>query len=1342
MAGRAQHRDHCVDYIAWSHGFQPGWDNLTDDADAVAQFTGTGFCSNGAHEAGPDALDDFSVDDDQTFHTSRSTEVPASRSTEVPAGREEPSPPLRVELDLDKVVVLEYNPHWGDDAAGSLGSLSEASDLGFQDVYEDNNRLEQSQHTPLDPEGASLEQAHEEFSDDSGVNPFDTTNIHEMIARNHGNLEAWRNVDGNFRWRPDLSSPLVPGADPAGSKLKQIMKGEDGKTMGLCVETRPRPPMEEREKSFNQQTLSMLRLIDFCHHTNGNSLRFLDDFLDVLSEEIQKGFDLENRDKRQAITDTIIKRYGKKTKPCIAKITVCGESNPTLVEVTKEASVEAAAELAKKRNRAQATADEEDHVNTDLYLAEVRALNNRERDTVNVIGFNWEQNLLDLLSDQGVFEDPSNLVLNQADPFLPYVNASGYCDEILDGTWYSDSVERLKQWEPDPFVEELEFFMPIVLYVDKTGTTQNQRYPLEPFLFTTAIIRREIRNNPRCWRPAGFIPDLETKSSAEMAFRRQRNRGATAQSYHMALSYILKGFEQMQEKGIVTWLRLGSCMKKVRIRPEIAFVIGDGKSADMLTCRVPSSHFARRISRACCTLQGTCDRGQHSCQFLCINKHLSRLVNQAGMSPKEIQDRKEHWTEHSPVGHQSVEGAEQAGKVYWSPTTEGEEVPEELERPSDKEAQSTIDKAKKELDDLSFHPVRNAFIARCVRFGLDPRNIWGANPVDLMHAFQSGILLYLVKMSLDNLTQGQKVKLDNLVHKLFHNLRCHEKSNYPRLNFSKGFSKLSLLTSDEWAGKLFVLLLVLHTTEGRGVFKMNDNDRDDIECRVFGNENVDAQLSAGFSNLDTEQQCQEYSLQADAVEKTRPKKTKAKKAPKPSSVEVELENQQKEKRNSEDVPEEMLRKCSMNDFTQLAEALLAFHAWYKLGVHPIDPTTKKIDTASISASVQKMLAMVRFYAPRKKGNGWKLQKFHDLMHLAGDMERFGPPSNFDAGPHESGLRFWAKLPAMTSQTRGYNTFSGQVAARVHEFQCISKACRENGIVGRMDLHVAKVQRKQQAEDEPLGDKEETTAHGLAFRVFKKPLPNTGPGVAYPPTEIRGTQTRSSHVELHPLVENHLRSMEPAAGRHNQLLLPIEPVRDDSRPAHWLMLTECTMITANDRRDKVNRRLNFRCHPNFRGEGPWFDWAVIQFKDTAKKRKRGHADVDDDGATPQHNSDCVPCKILGFFEDGKTGEIKALVHGCKFRNTTEQRANDTCLIEFWQLQYEYRELEQTVAGRDLPRQGHWAPYLWVVSLDAIVARCFCIEENPGIHERLENEEEVSKQWVMMIRDRQMWSGLFT
>jgi hypothetical protein len=113
---------------------------------------------------------------------------------------------------------------------------------------------------------------------------------------------------------------------------------------------------------------------------------------------------------------------------------------------------------------------------------------------------------------------------------------------------------------------------------------------LEPFLFTTALIRRDVRNNPRSWRPAGFIPDLDAKSSAEKAFINRKNQGETAQSYHLALGHILKGFEEMQRSGMTTWMQVGNHRKLFRLRPVVAFIIGDGKSADMLALRLPSHH--------------------------------------------------------------------------------------------------------------------------------------------------------------------------------------------------------------------------------------------------------------------------------------------------------------------------------------------------------------------------------------------------------------------------------------------------------------------------------------------------------------------------------------------------------------------------------------------------------------------------------------------------------------------------------------------------------------------------------------------------------------------------------
>ena len=174
--------------------------------------------------------------------------------------------------------------------------------------------------------------------------------------------------------------------------------------------------------------------------------------------------------------------------------------------------------------------------------------------------------------------------------------------------------------------------------------------------------------------------------------------------------------------------------------------------------------------------------------------------------------------------------------------------------------------------------------------------------------------------------------------------------------------------------------------------------------------------------------------------------------------------------------EEMLRKCSLRDFTELAKALLCFHAWYKIGENRLTEDGK-VNTSIIRASVARLLSMVRWYTPRKKGCGWKLQKFHDLLHLALDIQRFGPASNFDAGPQESCLQHWAKLPALTSQMRGYNTFSAQVASRTFEYLCFAKALRRNGSFdGCRDSHLGVCDAKKTDSGEPL-------IGGIKYRVF-------------------------------------------------------------------------------------------------------------------------------------------------------------------------------------------------------------------------------------------------------------------
>ena len=62
-----------------------------------------------------------------------------------------------------------------------------------------------------------------------------------------------------------------------------------------------------------------------------------------------------------------------------------------------------------------------------------------------------------------------------------------------------------------------------------------------------------------------------------------------------------------------------------------------------------------------------------------------------------------------------------------------------------------------------------------------------------------------------------------------------------------------------------------------------------------------------------------------------------------------------------------------------------------------------------------MLEMVKETIPWNICNGWKLQKFHDLLHVSRDMFMFGSPQNWDASLGEHNLIDFAKCPAQRTQ---------------------------------------------------------------------------------------------------------------------------------------------------------------------------------------------------------------------------------------------------------------------------------------------------------------------------------------
>jgi hypothetical protein len=987
---------------------------------------------------------------------------------------------------------------------------------------------------------------------------------------------------------------------------------------------------------------SMLRLIDFCDQRNANGRKFLDDLLKLISDEmINNNFDPRTAPSRRKVTQYVYRNYAPGPEPLIGRFRCSGQENPYLISQDDKLAY-------------------------------------RSRDVMNCIAFNVEHGIKDLLGDRAIFGNLNNLVVNRDTPsnpdrrFAPYVPVNGG-DEVLDGEWRKETLKRMtKQGVKNPFNPHLEFMLDLILYYDKTGTTGNQRYPLEPFIFTLAIIRRQLRNNPRAWRPFGFMPDLETKSSADQQYSRSKNPGITQQTYHRFLEFILQGIQDVQDKGIVTYLRLGDRVKKVVLRINVAFIIQDGKSADMTTLRSGGNFYeVRRIARSC-----DCDR--------------AKADNVGG---------KCKYTTLSDVEDDQKVVDKTPGQVA------------EMHRCSSRESAEIIESAKKSLKEKGFHPVQNAF-AR-ILFGLDRQHVFGASPVDLMHAFQSGIIMYLTKMILDRLTPKPKKQLDELVEVLLGNHKSSMSASYPKYNFTKGFSKVSNITSDEWVGKLFVLYMVSLTQAGQEILAKRFNGTEDLPLPTdFQHDS--RQFAAEMSSMAD-------VLNAEFVEAKSPEYKRRKVANKTvAGGEKEPDDAASidsgGKKTLADDTEDVVQKCSYRDFQNLCESLLCFHSWYKIdsGTGFVMPAEhlrllgpgERFQT--LSTAMSKLMTLVKYYLPRKAGHRWKIQKFHDMLHIPWDMFRFGSPKNWDAGFLESSLRFWAKFPAQSAQNRGYNEFVGQVSKRLFEYLAMAKARRENGVVGVRDQHLV-----------DLDDSCEVILSKEARESQFGGLPVLG-GSSFL------VNSRGGPTVIHPVVDNFLGKYRDNTSDEYR---GIPPPRDGK----WEVMSELKTVLADNAEGK---RVLFRCHIDYRSTGrAWFDWAIVKFEGSPAESPPQGDSFNEPG--------CVPCKLLGFIAGNNTNRqpnslssalenIMVIVHACEFQSSLDNTASKV-LSERHQLEYTNLTTNRT---ETLAR-----PVLRIVRATSLISSCFAFEENPGLWETVNTTENPNYGRVHLLRPRQEWGTQF-
>jgi hypothetical protein len=148
--------------------------------------------------------------------------------------------------------------------------------------------------------------------------------------------------------------------------------------------------------------------------------------------------------------------------------------------------------------------------------------------------FDLLEQIVDLLKSV-IFNDAGNLCIN-LDPeerFSACQATPANCFVEVHGSKWHRTTDQ--QFVKD---HDLEFLLPLMFHIDETGTDAFQRHPLEPLMFTLALIRPHMREQKAgAWRHAGFVPKVSDCDTSVEGL----------QMHHDCLSAILADLKELQE---------------------------------------------------------------------------------------------------------------------------------------------------------------------------------------------------------------------------------------------------------------------------------------------------------------------------------------------------------------------------------------------------------------------------------------------------------------------------------------------------------------------------------------------------------------------------------------------------------------------------------------------------------------------------------------------------------------------------------------------------------------------------------------------------------------------------
>ena len=263
------------------------------------------------------------------------------------------------------------------------------------------------------------------------------------------------------------------------------------------------------------------------------------------------------------------------------------------------------------------------------------------------------------------------------------------------------------------------------------------------------------------------------------------------------------------------------------------------------------------------------------------------------------------------------------------------------------------------------------------------------------------------------------------------------------------------------------------------------------------------------------------------------------------------------------------------------ECLVCFEAW--LG----KDTYWRFDEAETcmhgaESAIRSLMLKVTSHLPRHTGYGWKVSKFHELLHIPRLMMAFGATKGYSAARPEAHHKEHAKQPGRRSQKR-IRHFDQQCATRVADAFVIKSTMQL--FSDNPPLPAASpLLPSQQASPPglaPQNHDDTTTCDTAAFSstyLLTSYIDEATAELCYYVHLVNGSATP---IELEPNLEfflmDYYREQWDAETGVGSLMLRTEYRRHAQNG-------ECL--------------IHIRCHPDYRRNGPWYDWALIRFEDDA------------------------------------------------------------------------------------------------------------------------------------------------